>query len=101
AGGGCTADVSFFGDFSKISDVTVTGNLFKATPGGYCGTFGYNEGKPYGTSPTGIVVTDNVFEPGSGGKCGYWGPVTGFSSGEGNKWSGNRWLDGSAISASR
>ncbi|HLT61182.1 MAG TPA: hypothetical protein VK020_08320, partial [Microlunatus sp.] len=94
-------DVSFFGDFSKISDVTVTGNLFKATPGGYCGTFGYNEGKPYGTSPTGIVVTDNVFEPGSGGKCGYWGPVTGFSSGEGNKWSGNRWLDGSAISASR
>lgn len=96
-GGGCTADVSFFGDFDVISDVTVDGNLFKATPGGYCATFGYNASKPFGRNPTGIVVKNNVFERGSAGKCGYWGPVTGFLTGPGNTWSQNAWINGPAI----
>ncbi|MFT4165242.1 MAG: DUF4082 domain-containing protein [Microlunatus sp.] len=93
--GGCTADVSFFGDYAPVTNVTVKGNLFKATPGGYCGTFGYNASKTYGKAAANISVTDNVFERGSNGKCGYWGPVTGFPNG--NTWSNNRWADGGTI----
>lgn len=95
-GGGCTADVSFFGDFSTISNVTVDNNLFKTTPGGYCGTFGLNPSKPYGSNPTGVKVTDNVFERGAG-KCGYWGPVTSFLVGNGNEWAGNKFDDGTPV----
>ena len=98
--GGCTADASFFGDFEPIKNVTIDGNLFKSTPGGYCGTFGYNRSKPYGTQASGITVVNNVFEHGSGGKCGYWGPVTGFPSGSGNSWANNRWVDGGSIAPS-
>ena len=98
--GGCTADASFFGDFEPVKNVTIDGNLFKSTPGGYCGTFGYNRSKPYGTQASGITVVNNVFEHGSGGKCGYWGPVTGFPSGSGNSWTNNRWVDGGSIAPS-
>ena len=98
-GGGCTADVAFFGDFSAVYDVTVSGNLFKGTPGGFCGTFGYNAGKPYGTQAREITITDNVFELGSGGKCGYWGPVTGVPTG--SVFTNNRFTDGRSIAAAR
>ena len=94
--GGCTADVSFFGDFSAITNVVVDANLFKATTGGYCGTFGYNAAKPYGKGATNIVVTDNVFEKGPRGKCGVWGPVTSVPSEA--VFTGNRWVDGTTIS---
>lgn len=100
-GGGCTADASLFGDFDTISDVTVDGNLFVATPsGGYCGTFGHNPQKPYGEAPTGVVVTGNVFQRGASGRCGVYGPVTSFLEGHGNVWSANRYTDGEAITPS-
>lgn len=95
-GGGCTADVSFFGDFSTIKDITVDGNLFKTTPGGFCGTFGHNPSKPY-SNPTNVKVTNNTFERGAGGKCGYYGVVTSFKSGGTSVWSGNKYVDGTPV----
>ncbi len=101
--GGCTADVSLFGDFDPISRVRVIHNLFVANSTGisYCMHAGYNPDKPHGDSPTYIVVKDNVFQRGTNDKCGVWGPVTSFQRGGlGNEWSGNRWQgDGSAVRA--
>jgi hypothetical protein len=98
--GGCTADLSLFGDFEPIRDVRIEGNLFVANSTGisYCLHAGYNPGKPYGGNPTGVQVVDNVFQRGTNGKCGVWGAVTSFlSSGTGNAWSGNTWDDGTAL----
>ena len=97
AGGGCTADASIFGDFEALSDITFDQNLFLATPsGGYCGTFGYNPSKTYGTNPTNIYVTGNVFQKGANGKCGVYGPNTSYLDANGNTWTGNTWDDGTA-----
>ena len=98
--GGCTADVSLFGDFDPISRVRVIHNLFVANSTGisYCMHAGYNADKPYGDNPTYVIVRDNVFQRGSNRKCGVWGPVTSFRrSGTGNEWSGNRWKDGPRV----
>jgi hypothetical protein len=95
-GGGCTADLSLFGDFSPVTDVAVAGNRFHSTAGGYCGTFGHNPAKPYGSAPARIMVTGNVFERGSG-RCGSYGPATSFLAGAGSSWSGNTWEDGSDV----
>jgi hypothetical protein len=95
--GGCTADASFFGDFSPISDVLVTGNLFKATAGGYCGTFGLNLQKTHGASPMRVVVRNNVFERGPTSRCGLYGAATGFGATSGSSWTNNKWLDGAPL----
>lgn len=101
--GGCTADLSLFGDFDPISRVRVIHNLFVANSTGisYCMHAGYNPDKPHGDSPTYIIVKDNVFQRGTNRKCGVWGPVTSFrNGGVGNEWSGNRWQgDGNAVRA--
>ncbi|MEV4275083.1 DUF4082 domain-containing protein [Actinoplanes xinjiangensis] len=97
-GGGCSTNLSLFGDFEPITDVTVENNYFHATPGGYCGSFGYNPGKNFGDNPTGVVVRDNVFERGPSGRCGGVGPATSFlTTGPGNLWSGNTWSDGGPV----
>ena len=97
--GGCTADLSLFGDFGPVTDVTVEDNLFQASRGGYCGSFGYNPGKEFGEAATGIVVLGNVFERGPSGKCGVYGAVTSFwPDGKGNRWADNTWDDGSSLS---
>jgi hypothetical protein len=96
--GGCTADLSLFGDFGPISDVTVEENLFRATPGGYCGSFGLNPAKPFGRASQGIRVVQNVFERGPSTKCGVFGAVTSFDeSAVGNSWHQNRWSDGGVV----
>ncbi|CAI9398683.1 hypothetical protein HIDPHFAB_00045 [Nocardioides sp. T2.26MG-1] len=98
--GGCTADLSLFGDFDPIRNVTITNNLFVANPTGisYCLYGGYDPNKPYGEDPTGIVVKDNVFQRGANRKCGVWGPVTSFHPrGTGNTWQGNRWDGGGVV----
>lgn len=98
AGGGCTANLSLFGDFARISDVVVERNLFVATPsGGYCGSFGHNPAKPFGANPAGILVTDNVFQRGANGRCGVFGPVTSFLAGNASVWANNRYDDGTMI----
>lgn len=98
-GGGCTADVSFFGDFGPVSRATVSNNLFKARSdgAGYCTQAGWNPGKAYPDS-TYMVYRNNTFERGTNGKCGIWGPVTAFNpNATGNVWSGNVFTDGVAI----
>jgi hypothetical protein len=101
--GGCTADLSLFGDFDPISHVTIDRNLFKANNSSisYCLYAGWNPGKPHGDNPTHVTVTDNVFERGSNRKCGVYGPVTAYKpGGTGNTWSRNTWTDGGAVTPS-
>jgi hypothetical protein len=97
-GGGCTADLSLFGDFAAVQNVTIDKNLFAATPsGGYCGSFGHNAAKPHGAAPSGIIVTNNVFVRGESGKCGTSGPVTSFLPADSNVWSNNKWDNGASV----
>jgi hypothetical protein len=87
-----------FGDFAPLRNITYDGNLFVASPGGYCLHAGYNPSKPYGSDPTGIVITNNVFQRGANRKCGVWGAVTSFKpSGIGNVFSNNKWDDGTTV----
>jgi hypothetical protein len=98
--GGCSADLTMYGDFTTVQYVMIRNNLFKATPGGFCGYGGSSEGKPYPNAHH-IVFDGNVFERGSGGKCGYWGAVTDFSSSStGNQWTNNVWDDGAVAKPS-
>lgn len=99
ASGGCSADVGFYGDFSAITNMTVTNNLLRASQGQfyqcvYTGAF--LSGKKY---PTGnhLVWTGNTFERGASGKCGDAGPVADWQNGNSNVWSGNRWSDGAPL----
>lgn len=97
-GGGCTGPAASFGDFSPLSNITYDGNLFVATPGGYCLAAGWNPSKPYGSNPVGIVVVNNVFERGAGGKCGYYGAATSFLRGaSGSVWADNTYEDGATV----
>ncbi|GCD91321.1 hypothetical protein [Nocardioides sp. LS1] len=98
--GGCTADLSLFGDFSPISHVTIDHNYFAANnvSNSYCLYGGHDPNKPYGDNPTYITVTDNVFQRGHNKQCGVYGPVTAFrDGGTGNTWSGNHWNDKGAV----
>ena len=98
-GGGCTADLSLFGDFEPVRDVLVEGNLLKANASSvpYCAFGGDAPGKPY-PQATGIVFRDNVFERGTNGTCGVYGPVTSFDpTAPGNAWEDNTWDDGSPL----
>lgn len=98
-GGGCTADISIFGDFSPNSDFLIEDNLLQASESvGYCAYGGTDAGKDYGDQVSGIRFVDNVFERGSSGLCGYAGPVTSFDlEAPGNIWSGNVFDDGSPV----
>jgi hypothetical protein len=98
-GGGCTADLSLFGDFEPIRDVVVEDNLFKAnaSSASYCAYGGDAPGKPF-PEATGVVFTGNVFERGTNDMCGVYGPVTSFKAdSEGNVWRDNTWDDGSEL----
>ena len=106
-GGGCSADLTMYPDFSTVHHNTITRNLFVANPNGngYCTYFGYIPSKPYGgfaENATYIVVTNNVFQRGTlngqPARCGYWGPVTSWGFGRvGNVWSGNTWDSGGTV----
>lgn len=98
-GGGCTADLSLFGDFEPISDVRIEDNLLKAndSSASYCAYGGDAPGKPF-PEATGVVFTGNVFERGANGTCGVYGPITSFKAdAEGNLWRDNTWDDGTDL----
>ena len=98
-GGGCTADLSLFGDFEPISDVLVEDNLLKANDSSvpYCAFLGHAPGKAHPVA-TGVVVTGNVFERGTNDLCGVYGPVTSYQAdAEGNVWRDNAWDDGTEL----
>lgn len=99
-GGGCTADISLFGDFAQVDDVLVQNNLMKWTPsGGYCAYAGYEPQKAFPNS-TNIRYIDNTFERGPTNKCGGTAPATSYNpAATGNQWTGNKYTDGVAIPA--
>ncbi|HET9654081.1 MAG TPA: hypothetical protein VFP72_01920 [Kineosporiaceae bacterium] len=96
--GGCSADITMYGDFSTVHDVRIEHNLFKATPGGFCAYGGSTPGKPYPDAHH-VVFVDNVFEK-AGRPCGIWGAIRDFDiHAPGNGWSGNVWSDGRPVPA--
>jgi hypothetical protein len=95
-GAGCAADVGLFGDFSAVTNMTITGNLFKATNDAYfCLHSGYEPGKPY-PNGGGLNYTNNVFEAGSNGKCGDADAVYNWNNSAG-RWCNNKFSDGRVV----
>jgi len=102
SGGGVSTNLSLFGDFAPIADVTIEGCYFPATPGAYSVSLGYNpgwpeEGKEFGDNPTNVIFRNNVFERGDSGNGGVFGPVTSFLDDNGNIFENNTWEDGELI----
>ncbi|WP_416954168.1 DUF4082 domain-containing protein [Nocardioides sp. T5] len=96
--GGCTADVSLFGDFGPIDNVTIDNNFLRANNSSisYCAYGGDSDSKPY--TATNVRFTNNVFERGPNRRCGVYGPVTSFDrNAAGNVWTGNVWDSGEAV----
>jgi hypothetical protein len=99
--GGCSADVTGYGDFNTIQNNTLANNLFGSTTGATCAYGGSSPGKlfPNGTNN---VFRDNIFERGPGdrgagplGKCGEWSAISDLAAGRrGNQWINNRWDTG-------
>lgn len=103
-GGGCSADLTMYPDFSPVTDVLVTGNKFLPTNGYFCAYGGATAGKPYSGDPTNatrIRFINNEFVRGPGGRCGEprdGNAVTDYAAKRlGNFWSANRWDDGSVV----
>lgn len=98
--GGCTADLSLFGDFDTISFVTVDSNLMMANNSSisFCAYGGYSPAKPY-PNANNIIFKNNIFQRGSNNLCGVYGAITSFqTSAPGNLWSNNKWSDGAVLS---
>lgn len=98
-GGGCSADLTMYGDFDPVQNVLIENNLFEADgSSGYCAYGGSSSGKPYSNSANNIVYKDNVFQRGTSGRCGQYGAIVSFDSTRpGNVWTNNRWDDGSIL----
>ena len=95
-GAGCAANVGLFGDFSAVTNTTVTDNLFKATnDADHRLHSGYEPVKPY---PNGgnLNYSGNVFEKGRSGKCGDAGPVYDWNNSAGS-WCNNKFDDGTPV----
>lgn len=99
--GGCSADLTGYGDFEPVQNTRVERNLFVATPGGACaygGSSGDDGSKPFGNMASNIVFTGNVFQRGETRQCGYYFPITDFDETRpGNQWTDNRWEDGEVL----
>ena len=102
--GGCSADLTGYGDFGPVQNNTIERNLFGATTGGYCTYGGSSLGKPYSGDANHIVFTGNVWQRGTKPSdhgtyvCGYYGSNTAFDPARpGNVWSDNHYDDGSVV----
>jgi hypothetical protein len=94
---GCSGDINLFGDFSAITNVTVTNNILRSSDdASYCAYTGAGITKPYPVG-TNLVWKNNVFERGANRKCASNGAVAGWDYNAGNIWSGNTWDDGTPI----
>ena len=99
-GGGCSADLTGYGDFRTVLDNTIDRNLFVASAKGlsFCSYGGSSSGKPYSSGVRNIVFPDNVFQRGTTGQCARYGPIADFStSAPGNVWTNNVWDDGAPL----
>jgi hypothetical protein len=100
-GGGCSADLTGYPDFTPIHHNTVDGNLFPITPsGGACSYGGWNPGKPYNDDPlnaTYVRFVNNVYQTSANWNCGAYGPTTSWGNGRtGNEWTNNVYYPGGA-----
>jgi hypothetical protein len=86
--------LSLYGDFGRIDNVLVQGNLFNG--GGYCVYGGSVPGKPYPIA-TNTRFIANTFGREMSPGCGGYGPAIDFRPGGGNVWTGNVWVDGGAV----
>ncbi len=105
--GGCSADLTGYGDFGPVQNNTIDRNLFGATTGGYCTYGGSSRGKPYSDQTNHIVFTGNVWQRGNRQSdhgeyvCGYYGSNTAFDPAlPGNVWSNNTFDDGTPVASS-
>lgn len=95
-GGACSAALALYGDWGWVENVTVDGNLFKASPAGYCAYGGeLRPGKPYGARNVDFI--NNVFERSSTGHCGVWGAVSNRATDAASSWSNNRYADNGQV----
>ena len=96
-GGGMSASLALYGDFSPIRDVLVQNNRFNlANKGSYCVYAGSVPGKKYPTASNTRLVGNRF--GGTQPQCGQYGPVSSYSSANGNAWTGNVWdEDGAAM----
>lgn len=102
--GGCSADLTGYGDFGPVQNNTIDRNLFGAGTGGYCTYGGSTRGKPFSDATNHIVFTDNVWQRGQRPSdhgdfvCGYYGSNTSFDPAlPGNVWTGNTYDDGAPV----
>jgi hypothetical protein len=97
--GGCSADMTGYGDFEPVEYNTLDRNLYVSNPGAsYCAYGGSTPTKPYSEYTNHIVFTDNVWQRGPNGHCGRYGLIARFDiSRPGNVWSGNIWDDKTTI----
>ena len=97
--GGCSADMTGYGDFHVVEHNMLERNLYISNPGAsYCAYGGSTPGKPYSDGANNIVFSQNVFQRGASGHCGRYGLVARFDASlPGNLWTGNMWDDGSII----
>ncbi len=99
--GGCSGDVTMYGDFGTINHVTLDQNLFVASADlAYCLYGGSVSSKPFPYAHD-IVVTNNVFQRGTTGKCGAYGPVSSYDpTATGNIWLNNNWEEDGPVAIS-
>lgn len=96
--GGCSADVTGYGDFATIQNNLVEKNLLIASQDtATCAYGGSSKSKPF---PDGAnnVWRENVFQHGSKGPCGQYFTMSDLDAGKrGNQWVGNRWDTGALM----
>lgn len=106
--GGCSADLTGYGDFGPIQNNTLSDNLFMTSTGGTCsygGSSGPLSAHPYGHQANHNLFENNIFQRGNGrrgagaiGHCGYWFGNADFdTNAPGNKWINNKWDHGKTM----
>jgi hypothetical protein len=88
-----SASLALYSQMETIRNVTVSNNLFNG--GGYC----IYAGSTNGNTATNAKFTNNTFGTSVFPKCGSYGPVTSYTSGNGNAWSGNKMANGTVVNA--
>jgi hypothetical protein len=101
--GGCSADLTGYGDFETVQNNTMDKNLFTANQtSAFCAYGGSSAGKPFPNAHH-IVFTNNIFQKGVGfdvglGPCAAFGAVNDYNpSGTGNVFTNNLYDDGTTV----
>lgn len=106
--GGCSANITVYGEYGQVHDVTIENNLLVSTGGGYCAYGGNTHGRTdayniiYRNNRWGRRNVDNTLGNSeateSGGQtCGYYGSISSMNLNPGNVWSGNYYYNNGGI----